>query len=75
MVMTLPLQFWAKLSIHLLTRLIREGESGSREAGARLAGIRWVEVSHQYDTLGRLCAMLVPYGMGSATAAAKTVGQ
>ncbi len=24
--------------------------------------IRWTEVSHQYDTLGRLCAMLVPYG-------------
>lgn len=28
--------------------------------------IRWVEVSHQYDTIGRLCAMLVPYGMSAA---------
>lgn len=27
------------------------------------ARLRWVEVSHQYDTLGRLCAYLAPYGM------------
>jgi hypothetical protein len=27
------------------------------------ARIRWVEVSHQYDTLGRLCAYLAPYGI------------
>ncbi len=26
------------------------------------ARLRWVEVSHQYDTLGRLCAYLAPYG-------------
>jgi hypothetical protein len=26
------------------------------------ARVRWVEVSHQYDTLGRLCAYLAPYG-------------
>jgi hypothetical protein len=25
------------------------------------ARVRWVEVSHQYDTLGRLCAYLAPY--------------
>jgi hypothetical protein len=24
--------------------------------------VRWLEVSHQYDTLGRLCAYLAPYG-------------
>ena len=29
------------------------------------ARLRWVEVSHQYDTLGRLCAYLAPYGMES----------
>jgi hypothetical protein len=29
------------------------------------ARVRWVEVSHQYDTLGRLCAYLAPYGMES----------
>jgi hypothetical protein len=28
------------------------------------ARIRWVEVSHQYDTLGRLCAYLAPYSSG-----------
>jgi hypothetical protein len=27
------------------------------------ARLRWVEVSHQYDTLGRLCAYLAPYGI------------
>ncbi len=25
--------------------------------------LRWVEVSHQYDYLGRLCALLSPYGV------------
>jgi hypothetical protein len=27
------------------------------------ARLRWVEVSHQYDALGKLCAYLAPYGM------------
>ncbi len=27
------------------------------------ARLRWVDVSHQYDTLGRLCAYLAPYGL------------
>ncbi len=36
--------------------------------------IRWVEVSHQYDTLGRLCAMLVPYGLAGASAPVKADG-
>lgn len=48
------------------------GFSGGRGEVGR---IRWVEVSHQYDTLGRLCAMLVPYGVGGATAPAKSMGQ
>jgi hypothetical protein len=48
------------------------GFSGGRGETGR---IRWVEVSHQYDTLGRLCAMLVPYGVASAAAPVKTVGQ
>jgi hypothetical protein len=26
------------------------------------ARVRWLEVSHQYDTLGRLCAYLAPFG-------------
>ena len=25
--------------------------------------LRWIEVSHQYDMLGRLCAYLVPYNV------------
>ena len=29
------------------------------------ARVRWVEVSHQYDALGRLCAYLAPYPMES----------
>ena len=36
--------------------------------------IRWVEVSHQYDTLGRLCAMLVPYELAGAGAPVKANG-
>ncbi len=36
--------------------------------------IRWVEVSHQYDTLGRLCAMLVPYGLPGASVPVKADG-
>jgi hypothetical protein len=27
------------------------------------ARVRWVEVSHQYDALGRVCAYLAPYGI------------
>ncbi len=29
--------------------------------------LRWVEVSHQYDFLGRLCAFLVPYNVSNNT--------
>ncbi len=28
------------------------------------ARLRWVEISHQYDALGRMCAYLAPYGIG-----------
>jgi len=31
------------------------------------ARLRWVEVSHQYDALGKLCAFVAPYGMQSST--------
>jgi hypothetical protein len=31
------------------------------------ARVRWVEVSHQYDTLGRLCAYLAPYSVQGRT--------
>ncbi len=43
-------------------RLERGGVGFFSNRGER-ARLRWVEVSHQYDTLGRLCAYLAPYGM------------
>lgn len=43
-------------------RLERGGVGFFCNRGER-ARLRWVEVSHQYDTLGRLCAYLAPYGM------------
>ena len=44
------------------TRLPRGGVGFFCGRGER-ARLRWVEVSHQYDTLGRLCAYLAPYGI------------
>lgn len=43
-------------------RLARGGIGFYTEAGED-ARLRWVEVSHQYDFLGRLCAFLVPYNV------------
>ena len=44
------------------SRLPRGGVGFFCGRGER-ARLRWVEVSHQYDTLGRLCAYLAPYGI------------
>ena len=44
------------------TRLQRGGVGFFCGRGEK-ARVRWVEVSHQYDTLGRLCAYLAPYGI------------
>ncbi len=41
-------------------RLRRGGVGFFCDRGER-ARLRWVEVSHQYDALGRLCAYLAPY--------------
>jgi hypothetical protein len=30
------------------------------------ARLRWVEITHHDDTLGRLCALIAPYGVGAA---------
>lgn len=38
------------------------GFFGAKGSGAR---IRWLEVSHQYDVIGRVCASLLVAGMGS----------
>ncbi len=45
-------------------RLGRGGVGFFSEKGER-ARLRWMEVSHQYDALGRLCALLAPYGIQS----------
>lgn len=53
-----------------------QGGIGFYGGHGEMSRIRWVEVSHQYDTLGRLCAMLVPYGVSaSSVAPPKAVGQ
>ncbi|MBZ5608028.1 MAG: hypothetical protein LAP38_07220 [Acidobacteriia bacterium] len=44
------------------SRLRRGGIGFFCDRGEK-ARLRWVEVSHQYDALGRLCAYLAPYGL------------
>jgi hypothetical protein len=39
------------------------GSVGFFNAKGELARLRWVGVWHQYDTLGRLCALLAPQGI------------
>jgi len=45
---------------------LRRGGVGFFCQKGEVARLRWVEISHQYDMLGRLCAYLTPYGMSSA---------
>ncbi len=42
---------------------LRQGGIGFFCQRGERASLRWVEVSHQYDALGRLCAYLAPYGI------------
>jgi len=42
---------------------IKTGGIGFFSAKGEQARLRWVEVSHQYDFLGRLCAFLAPYSL------------
>ncbi|HUA20899.1 MAG TPA: hypothetical protein VMB25_19255 [Bryobacteraceae bacterium] len=42
---------------------LRHGGVGFFCGRGERARLRWVEVSHQYDALGKLCAYLAPYGM------------
>jgi hypothetical protein len=42
---------------------LRQGGVGFFCNRGERARLRWVEVSHQYDALGRLCAYLAPYGI------------
>jgi hypothetical protein len=41
---------------------LKKGGVGLFCGRGEMARVRWVEVSHQYDALGRLCAYLAPYG-------------
>ncbi|MBI3682294.1 MAG: hypothetical protein HY235_18095 [Acidobacteria bacterium] len=42
---------------------LKSGGIGFFSAKGEQARLRWVEVSHQYDFLGRLCAFLAPYSL------------
>ncbi|HCD99560.1 MAG TPA: hypothetical protein DER07_00790 [Armatimonadetes bacterium] len=53
---------------HFTDTRIKSGGVGFYSPRGDRALLRWVEVSHQYDYLGRLCALLSPYGVQSLPA-------
>ncbi len=48
---------------HWSDNRLASGGIGFFSARGEQSRLRWVEVSHQYDTLGKLCAFLAPYSM------------
>jgi hypothetical protein len=46
---------------------LAHGGVGFFAAPGEESRLRWVQVTHQYDMLGRLCAYLAPYNMTSTT--------
>lgn len=50
---------------HFSDARLRSGGVGFYSPRGDRALLRWVEVSHQYDYLGRLCALLSPYSVQS----------
>lgn len=44
---------------------LKRGGVGFFSARGEESRMRWLELTHQYDTLGRLCAYLAPYGISS----------
>jgi len=44
---------------------LRKGGVGFFSARGESSRLRWVQLTHQYDTLGRLCAYLAPYNIPS----------
>lgn len=48
---------------HFSDGRLKQGGIGFYSPKGDRALLRWVEVSHQYDYLGRLCALLSPYGV------------
>lgn len=48
---------------HFSDHRLQSGGVGFFSPRGDRALLRWVEVSHQYDYIGRLCALLSPYGV------------
>jgi hypothetical protein len=46
---------------------LKHGGIGFFSARGEDSRVRWVQVTHQYDMLGRLCAYLAPYNISSTT--------
>jgi hypothetical protein len=46
---------------------LRRGGIGFFSARGEASRLRWVQVTHQYDMLGRLCAYLAPYNVPTAS--------
>jgi hypothetical protein len=46
---------------------LNHGGIGFFSARGEESHVKWVQVTHQYDMLGRLCAYLAPYNIPSAT--------
>jgi hypothetical protein len=46
---------------------LKRGGIGFFSARGEESRLRWVQVTHQYDMLGRLCAYLAPYNIPSTT--------
>lgn len=44
---------------------LRSGGVGFFSGKGEQSRVRWIQVSHQYDALGRLCAYLTPFAMAS----------
>lgn len=44
---------------------LRHGGVGFFNSRGEESRVRWVQVTHQYDMLGRLCAYLAPYNISS----------
>jgi hypothetical protein len=43
------------------------GGVGFYTSGSERSRVRWVQLTHQYDMLGRLCAYLAPYNFSATT--------
>jgi len=50
---------------------LKTGGIGFFSAKGEQSSLRWVEISHQYDFLGRLCAFLAPYSLPTKDGSAK----